>query len=101
MDVEATPFLLFGQHRSGTSFLHNVVKRHPRAFSINEPFSQHVPLFRTTELEEWDASAGDPEVPVAALAPESPLNDYLRELRKWLRAPYPAVRGFKETYLLH
>ncbi len=95
------PFLLFGQHRSGTSLLHNLIKCHAMADSINEPFSQHVPLFRDSELDPWSAQ----DLGIRALHPSIPVDSYLHtyiiNLRRWLWAELPGVRGFKETFLLH
>jgi hypothetical protein len=92
-------FVLLGQHRSGTSFVNSLVREHPLVESINEPFSQHLRLFRQTELQEWSADDLTPERLHPAIKPGGECEQYILELKRWMCAPLPGVRGFKETGL--
>lgn len=42
-------FILLGQHRSGTSYLLDLIRHHPEVDTINEPFSMYLDYFRENE----------------------------------------------------
>jgi len=93
------PFLLLGHHRSGSSFINSLVRSHPHIESINEPFSQHLDVFRQVDFIPWAAEEFSEECLHPCITPHGETDAYLRDLRKWLLAPGDVIRGFKETTL--
>lgn len=92
-------FLVLGHHRSGTSYVLDVIRHHPNVDTINEPFSMHLEFFRNDETS-WDAEDYNPEYLHSALAAYPDTIDYIKELSEWMNSPFPNVRGFKETALI-
>jgi len=92
------PFSLLGHHRSGTSFINDLVRTHPSVTSISEPLSQHLDLFRRPFSAHWPANSCADTCSHPSIAPGGETEVYLQELRRWLWAP-GRVHGFKETAL--
>jgi len=91
-------FALFGQHRSGTSCVLDLIRHHPSVDTINEPFSMHLDFFRENETR-WSANEYDVRCLHGELAGLDETIEYIRDLDRWMNFPFPNVRGFKETAL--
>ncbi len=91
------PFMLLSHHRSGSSFLNDLLRAHPRVESITEPLSQHLILFREADATPWRAEDFREERFHPLIQPGTETDAYIRELRRWLLASSGVIRGFKET----
>lgn len=91
-------FILLGHHRSGTSYLLDVIRHHEVVNTINEPFSMHIDIFRKNE-EKWKSEDYN-EIYLHTDLKEKPYTvDYIHALKKWMYSPINSVQGFKETAL--
>ncbi|MEV4344507.1 sulfotransferase [Actinoplanes sp. NPDC049596] len=91
-------FVIMAQHRSGSSFLHNLVKVHDEVHSINEPFSQHILSFRRNEIDRWTAGQVSDGRYHPTIQPGSIVHERLASLARWVQAGHE-THGFKETLL--
>lgn len=91
-------FILLGQHRSGTSYLLDLIRHHPDVDTINEPFSMHLDFFRNNE-EKWEAEDYKEDILHDTLYNYTETIKYIKELNKWMNIDFPNLRGFKETAL--
>lgn len=93
--------IILATHRSGSSFVNQIVRHHPIVESINEPFSQHLDLFRKTELvRHWSADEFHPHYLHSDLSSYPSTIEYLIEFQRWFSSGDEyLVTSFKETGL--
>lgn len=91
-------FILLGHHRSGTSYLLDLIRHHSKVDTINEPFSMHLEFFRESE-EPWGKEQYNNKYLHEDLRHYEATINYIKDLDKWMNEDFPNVRGFKETLL--
>lgn len=91
-------FILLGQHRSGTSYLLDLIRHHPDVDTINEPFSMHLDFFRENE-EVWHENEFVNDILHKSLVAYPETVKFIKSLNKWMNTSFPNTRGFKETAL--
>jgi hypothetical protein len=89
-------FILLGQHRSGTSYVLDLIRHNEHVNTINEPFSMHLEFFRNNE-SAWHEIAKEPALHDDIRNLTSTIC-YIRDLKNWLTTE-KGVNGFKETAL--
>lgn len=91
-------FILLGQHRTGTSYMLDLIRHHRKVETINEPFSMHLDYFRQ-DTECWKKDDYDSKYLHKNLKDLRNTIEYIWELKEWGDASVDTVRGFKETCL--
>lgn len=88
-------FVLLGHHRTGSSYMLDVIRHNKNVETINEPFSMHLDFFREDETFWPDKQAFFSQVHDSSCTAT-----YINDLNNWLNEKeYNVVRGFKETSL--
>jgi len=92
-------FTVLATQRSGSNFVAELLRIHPSVDVLNEPFSQHLQIFRELEMEVWRASDYDRCYFHRALRNALETRQFLGELREWLTRENGYLLGIKETGL--
>lgn len=91
-------FILLGHHRSGTSYLLDLLRHSNKIDTINEPFSMHLDFFRESE-EEWGGDEYLQDILHNKLLDYPETVKFIQELKVWMNIDFPNVKGIKETAL--
>lgn len=93
-------FCILGHQRSGTNFLSSLIRSHPEASLLIEPFSQHFRFVSEQFCRNWGIGDYDDLCYHRSLPKRSEEVAWLEAFRDWFYSAPGGVKVFKETVFL-
>jgi hypothetical protein len=93
-------YAILGFRRSGTTYISELIKSHPNARCLIEPFTLNIHQFRFSEFECWDQSSYHPEFFHIHFRSKPFVIEFLSDFKIWAQSNiFSNAFGFKEVTL--